>query len=313
MKFKNRFKNKFKTIFLDPNTSYYNVDEKVNIILSPSLYWVKKLSLPVKYVRDAKKLLPSIFEDSLPDGNYSYFAYKSGDEFYGFAYEDKLILETLADKGISTQNIASIHFAQSELDKIDSALKVNDEQSVYVKDGIVLLVPCCWIEESGNLNLWDVKLSKHKISLAQYGHIVNNSSLYKIGGVLLALIIIVFVEYFITAQKTSNVVDMKDELFAKHSLKSTMMQNRALLKKYDKLHKRQTKIRESVSHILALRLSKNEKLTLLSLKNKTIVAEYSDMNKGMEAYIKKTLKSKNLKFKTKFDSKKKTLHVEINI
>ena len=308
-----KFKNKFKTIFLDPNASSYNLEEKVNIILSPSLYWVKKLSLPVKYARDAKKLLPSIFEDSLPEGNYSYFAYKNGDDFYGFAYEDKVILDTLSKKGISTANIANIHFAQSELDGIDGALKVNDEQSVYVKDNIVLLVPCCWIKESGSLNISDITLSKHTIPLQQYSHIVNNSSLYKIGGVLLVLVIMIFSEYFITAQKTSKIVDMKDNIFLKYSLKSTMMQNRAMLKKYDNMHKKQTKLRESISYILALRLTPSEKLTLLSLKNKTIIAEFSGISKGKEVHIIKILKSKKIKFKTKLDSKQKTLHVEINI
>ena len=98
-----KFNTKLKTIFLDPNSdksviNNYDNDsilvtddaskkrEKVNVILSPSLYWVKKLSLPVKYVREVKKLLPSIFEDTLPKGNYNYTAYKSGEDFFGFEH-----------------------------------------------------------------------------------------------------------------------------------------------------------------------------------------------------------------------------------
>ncbi|MDQ7066925.1 MAG: hypothetical protein Q9M40_02365 [Sulfurimonas sp.] len=76
--------------------------EKVSIILSPSLYWVQKLSLRVKYVREVKKLLPSIFEDMLPAGQYSYSAYKRGDDFFIFAYEDKAILKLLQDKSNCT-------------------------------------------------------------------------------------------------------------------------------------------------------------------------------------------------------------------
>ncbi|MEA2091565.1 MAG: hypothetical protein U9O83_04260 [Campylobacterota bacterium] len=119
------FNPKLTTLFLDPNSeSSYSAIKgaKVNIILSPSLYWVKKLSLPVKYLRDAKKLLPSLFEDTLPKGNYSYTAYKSGDEFLIFAYEDKYILETLSKEGISLSNVANVYFAQSEMQNIEGAL-----------------------------------------------------------------------------------------------------------------------------------------------------------------------------------------------
>jgi hypothetical protein len=87
-----KFRRDTTTLFLDPASKeqlIYDTSKKVNIILSPSLYWVKKMSLPVTNVREVKKLLPSIFEDSLPVGHYSYTAYKHGEDFMLFAYEDK--------------------------------------------------------------------------------------------------------------------------------------------------------------------------------------------------------------------------------
>lgn len=199
-----KFNSNTKTIFLDPaSPQIQNLleGEKVNVILSPSLYWVKKLSLPVKYEREAKKLLPSLFEETLPEGNYSYSVYKEGEEFFIFAYEDKAILEALSNSGISPSSIASVHFAQSEIADINGAVKINETQSIYVKDDIVVLVPCCWIEESGDLDLSALKLSKHSIALQHYAHIVENSSLYKVGAVLVVLCMLVLGEYFITTQK----------------------------------------------------------------------------------------------------------------
>ena len=84
-----KFNTQLKTLFLDPHSEIEHTDEKVNIILSPALYWVKRQTLPVKYIRDAMKLLPSIFEESVPEGHYSYSAYKDGDTFVLFAYDDK--------------------------------------------------------------------------------------------------------------------------------------------------------------------------------------------------------------------------------
>ena len=90
-----QFNQKYKTIFLDPSSDISSVEEKVNVILSPSLYWVKKLSLPLKKASEAHKLLPSIFEETLPLGNYNYSVYKKGDDFFAFAYDDKAIFRHL--------------------------------------------------------------------------------------------------------------------------------------------------------------------------------------------------------------------------
>ena len=307
-----KFNVKLTTLFLDPNSAHhYSMadGERVNIILSPSLYWVKKISLPVKYARDAKKLLASLFEDTLPEGNYSYSVYKKEEEFFIFAYEDKVILDAMSKAGVSLSNVASVHFAQSEMQGIEGAVKINEAQSIYVKDDIVVLVPCCWIEESGDLDMSEITLSKHKVVLQQYAHIVENSSLYKIGAVLVVLSLLVFGEYLITLQKTSEVTQLKDELFAKHKLKPTMLQNKSMLKKYKTIHEKQTKLREYTSYLLSLRLQGNEKLAKLSLKDKTLDAEFSGASEVTLSRIQNIMKSKKVKFTTEL--RNKTLHLEM--
>ena len=310
-----KFNNKYETIFLDKDSENFasslSAAQKVNVILSPSLYWVKKLHLPVKYLRDVKKLLPSIFEDTLPEGNYNYSAYKSGDEFVVFAYEDKAILELMTQKGLQVSNVANVYLAQSVLEGMEGAFKVSETQSVYVKDGIVVLVPCCWIKESGELDISGLSLPEHKIQLQQYGHIVNNKSLYTIGAVLIAFIVLLGVEYLITSQKTQTVLDAKDELFAKNGLKATTMQNKALLKKYTKIHTLQSKLRESIAAILSLRLQSEQKITFINLKNKKLVVNFAGLKQGDDKKILSDLKAKGLHLKEKF--KDGVLHVEITL
>jgi len=309
-----RFNKKQTTLFLDPNSSdIYNISdgEKVNVILSPSLYWVKRLTLPIKYARDAKKLLPSLFEETLPEGKYSYSVYKEEDEFLIFAYEDKLILDALSKAGISASSVASVHFAQSEMQSVEGALKINETQSIYVKDGIVILLPCCWIQESGDLDLSKIVLSKHKVVLQQYAHIVQNTSLYKIAAVLIVLSLLVFGEYLITMQKTNEIEQLKDELFAKYKLKPTMLQNKSVLNKYKNIHDKQTNLREYISYILALKLKESEKLTSLSLNNEILEAEFSDVSEQTFSNIQKTLKSKKANFKAQMKSK--ILYVEMQL
>ena len=306
-----KFNKKLQTIFLDPHSEYPEFSSKVNIILSPALYWVKKVSLPVKHIRDAKKLLPSIFEDILPEGSYSYSVYKSANEFFIFAYSDKLILDTLSQKGISSSNIAKIYFAQSEIKDIEGALKINETQSIYIKDELLILVPCCWIKEKDNLDISGIKHSKHTVTLTQFGHIVDSKSIYKIGAILVFLILLIGSEYFITTQKSASVNTLKDKLFDKYKLKSTMFQNRALLKKYKTLHQSQSKLREYISYILALRLKGSEKILYLNLKNRKISVGFSGLKKGDEKHIVSFLKSKGMIFESKFS--KDTFKVEAKI
>lgn len=304
-----RFKQKYQTIFLDSNTPQMELEGKVNIILSPSLYWVKKLTLPVKYLREVKKLLPSIFEDILPDEHYSYYAYKKDQEYVVFAYEDKKILELLAAKNISLANVANIYFAQSELDTLEGAYKINEIQSLFVKDSIVVVVPCCWIEESGELNIDEVELSKNSIVLKQFGHIVDTTSMYKAAGVLIFIGLLLSVQWFITAQKTAEILDQKENIFSKYGLKSTTMQNEALAKKLKRIDKTQSALRGDIASVLKLSLQNDEKISLISYKQKRMNVFISGVKNS--STIVQRLKRDGLNVKSKL--KDSELQLEISL
>jgi hypothetical protein len=298
-----KFKRNSEVLFLDPlqdEKIEYDKSKKLSIILSPSLYWVKKLSLPVKYIRDVKKLLPSIFEDTLPEGHYSYSAYKSGDEFFVFAYEDRKILDLLNKKGINAADVQSLHFAQSELGRLEYGAIINKTQALVVKDELLVIVPSSWLSEKKGLDLSKTKPSKHTIKLQQYGHIVDNSSLYKIGAMLMALILILGVEILIAEQKKDAILQAKDELFSKYKLQATTLQNRSTLNKYKKIHNIQTKLREYISYFLKIRLKSNQKLTLLEFKDKTLHASISGVKKSDEKTILSKFISEKVKYKISY-------------
>jgi len=258
-----KFKKSYKTIFLDPFMEKVHLHEKVNVILSPSLYWVKKISLPVRYVREVKKLLPSLFEDILPEGHYSYYVYKQGDEYIGFAYDDRMILDMMAEKGISPANVANIYFAQSELYSLEGAYKINDKQILTIKEGIVIVVPSNWVKETKRMQLDNLKLSKHAIVLQQFHHILEKSGFYKIGFVLVLLIVIIFGEWLIIRNKATYIADQRSKIFTQYHLKSTMMQNRAIDEELHKIYDKQMKLRKYIGAFLKLHLAKGEKISYI--------------------------------------------------
>ncbi len=304
-----KFKNNYKTILLDPFMEPVQIEEKINVILSPSLYWVKKISLPVKYIREVKKLLPSIFEDILPEGHYSYYVYKENDEYVVFAYEDKMILELMAQKGISPSNVANIYFAQSELSFMEGAYKVNEKQTLVVKNGIVILVPDSWIKEVDTLKLDDLKLSKHAVVLQQFNHILKKSSFYKIGFVLLFITGIIFGEWLITIDKAATLADQRSAVFAKYNLKPTMMQNQAIHAELSKIYKKQMKLREYIGYFLKMHLAKNERISYIGFDSKVltvIIKGVTESKKIIEA-----LKRKGIHAKTQLKNSVLTLEITL--
>jgi len=309
-----KFNSSNRRIFLDPSCDTaisVKKGEKVDLILSPSLYWVKKITLPVKNVRDVKKLLPSIFEESLPQGNYSYNAYKSDEEFIVFAYEDKKVLEKIAQCGVSSSQIARVYFAQSEFENIDKALKLSEKSALYVQDKLVLLAPLQWFSSVDALSLDEIKLSKHKINLQQYGHIVDPKSLYKIGGVLAAFVVLLIIELFIANTKLDKISLSKEEVFSKYKLQSTTLQNSASLKKYTKIYSTQMKLREYITLFLKLKLKKDQKITIVSYKNRILSVTVSGVKQATQKRIITMLQQKKADYKTAFHEE--NLKVEIKL
>ncbi|SFV50665.1 hypothetical protein MNB_SM-4-432 [hydrothermal vent metagenome] len=299
-----KFKRSVNPVFLDPLNSENILCEKgkkLDIILSPKLYWIKKMAVPVSSVREVTKLLPSIFEDSLPQGHYSYYAYKNEDDFILFAYEDKKILDLLLSKGISSTDIASIRFAQTEFISLDNAVSINDKQSMYLKGSLLVLAPSAWLSDSQGLELGEIKLSKHCIKLQQFGHIVDNTSFYKLGGILVVFALILIVEIFVTSAKNDVIEQNREELFIKYKLQATMIQNKSTHKRYSKVYKTQTKLRETIAVFLTMHLEENQKITLLEYKNKKLFVHIKGVKKGSESTLLAKLNAKKLIYKTSFN------------
>ena len=290
-----KFKQEKITLFLDPHRSYTQedlTDKKINIILSPSLYWVKKLDLPVNSLREIKKLLPSVFEDMLPEGHYSYHAYKVDDGFIAFAYEDKKILELLQNKGIEIHKVAGFYFAQGELCHDQQPLQVNDTQVLTRKDSIVILTPLSWHKEVEALSLHNHTPHSKPITMQQYGHIIDTKSLFIVMGLLVVFIGVLGAEIWVTNAKVSKLEDAKSQLFHRYNLKATTMQNKAILSKYTAIHTKQLTLREILASLLKLRLPQHATLSEVAFNDKVLRVSFENLDKKQEKRVFAQLKQK---------------------
>lgn len=288
-----------KVLFIDPQMDQIasQGDAGFDIILSPALYWVQKLQLPIKYTHQVKKLIPSLFEDILPEGNYSYTVFKIDDDFFIFAYQDKKIIDLLAQKGIDVAQVAGVYFAQTELmSQLPSA--IDENQVLIEQDGIISIAPKKWVEDTHLLELEDLKLSNNKIHLQHYAHIIEKSSITKLVVVMSLFIVILSVEWFVTDQKIMQIEEEKSQLFSKYNLLPTMLQNRSIHKRYKKIFEKQTKLREYIAAILRIKLQKKQKITLVALEQGVLHVTISGATKNLQNTLAKQLKAAKKKLNT---------------
>ncbi|MDQ7066924.1 MAG: hypothetical protein Q9M40_02360 [Sulfurimonas sp.] len=152
-----------------------------------------------------------------------------------------------------------------------------------------MLVPIEWFSEYDALNLEAKELSKESVKLQQYGHIVKNSSLYTIAGLLMALIILLVGESIIRSEKIENITAEKEALFQRYKLKSTILQNRSLQNKYKGIYTKQSKLREYISYFLSMHLTKNQHITLIEYRKSLLIVNISGVRAGGSESIEKTL------------------------
>ena len=265
------FKSKANAFFVDKDTPSYLLEGKVNIILSPALYWVKKVTLPIKYVRDVKSLIPSLFEDHLPEGKYSYFVYKEGEDFLIFAYNDKDILDLIAQKGVASVNINNIYLAQSELAQLKDPQKTDDTSIISVQDGVVVKLPSALAPDATPLDLSEHKYSKHVVHLTRFNQIADKKSQIVFASILGFLIVMFTTEWMITASKTSAIIQQQTEVYSNHKLPATSFQNEAIHSKLNSTFERQSRIRDILNLALSIKLKPEERMEQISLEKRKIV------------------------------------------
>jgi len=307
-----KFRQQAQTLFLDKESPVVTqTDTKYHIVLSPTLYWVKREKLPLKYLHEVKKIAPTLFEEMLPKGDYSYALYKDGEEFILFAYEDKKILELLAQKGISANSIVGISFAQTAFDALDEAVRINDREVLTKKDGIVVVLPSAWFDTALPLEKIVLKPSDPIVKLEQFSHIIDKKTLYKIGLLLFIFVSVLMVEYFYYSKNLNMLVEEKAKIFQNTKLKPTLMQNRAILSHYQSAILRQEKLREYMGYLLKAKLKKDEKIVAIKYGDKKLQIVFEHVNKNALKRILSSFYKKKIKLDIKQKAKELIVEVEV--
>ncbi len=274
-----KFKTERRVIFLDPDVDIEPKEDKTAVILSPALYWVRGFDLPLKSEKEAKKLLPSLFEDFLPEGEFHYYGYFEKERYIGFAYEEKKVRTLLVQKGVELGTIEALYFAQSEFTEEMLPVRLNDAWMLTSIDDIVVKLPLREETETKPLDLSSIKLSSKAIKIERYAAPIEKKTLYTLCAVFLLFALLYALQWFRIEREAVHLKQRSNELFSRYSLLPTMMQNRSVLKKYEKIDTKQKKVRRIVAALLKVPQFAGGHLRSVRVEKKSVQAVFEDLQR----------------------------------
>lgn len=258
-----------------------SLDDRVNIVLTPQVYIVKKENLPIKKEYQAKKIVLSVFDDYIKDAKgYSFFVYKDNQDWIFIAYKQDDIINLLKENDIPLSKVENIFFIQQMAPEIKTPIRLTNSNALVVIDGIVTLVPQHILpEDTVYDDILKAVLPKKSVSLSSNLSLLDDkTSIYlSIIFVIFGVLFIVEANRYLSTSK-DNQQQIKKVLENYPSLQSSYTRKNILLK-LQKIDKEQRLKREFIKKISKL-LNKNIKIDKLELNqnNYNVMLDIKDIS-----------------------------------
>jgi hypothetical protein len=256
-------KKSYKPIYLTDGVVIDSKKEKLDIILSPKYYLIKREDITIPKEKDALKIAPSIFEsffDSLED--IKFLAIKEEKSYLFIALNIKHILETLQnDYGITEKRIGNIYTIQTEISEIENSLKVDEKKSLILLDGIV-----SEFKNSGNSQTVSEYLkmktrSNYSIKFKGVRDVENGSvSFLYLSLIPIFLSISLGFDFWKVSQAKKELEAKIENANSLYKLPKTSFQRDSIKKRFEKIEEEQSKIRDNISWLKDERFHKFGKL-----------------------------------------------------
>jgi len=283
--------------------------ERINIMVTPQFYTLKKEVLPVKYAYQAKRIAPSLFEGLLEeDASYEYMVFKEEDIWTFIAYDIEKITDFLISKGIDKTMVSKLFFAEQSKEMITSPLPLGEKEALVLLDGSVVVIPQSALskEEEPFLSFGKQFTPKKGISLqGEIGSVLNKKQAY-----VFAALFLLFAGLFIA--EGSRYSDGKlgeselQTLYASYPSLQSSYTREGVVKKYRDLDDKERKKRDSIKNLSSV-IFKGVTLTSLHIDDKNFKAMYVCVS----AQVSKKLQELAKKFHYSIKPVKKSFNVEI--
>jgi len=257
-----------------------SLDQSVNVMLSPQFYTMKKEALPIKYLYQAKKIAPSLFDGLLSEnGRYEFFVFKEKDTWIFIAYDPEEIREFLFSKGILGEHLSKVFFVQQAAEAFEKPVILSDKEVLMTIDGIVTLVPKGVFASDLQTTAFDASFTPASGVALQGPH---SSLIGRKEAIVLASIFTIFAAAFFTEgwQYSQGLKVQKQEmqeLLEAYPALQSKMQRESIALKYRMIDSKERKKRETIKTLAAM-IFKGVTLTSYHMNEKHFKVVFSCAN-----------------------------------
>jgi hypothetical protein len=254
-----------------------SVDERINIMLTPQFYTVKREELPVQYLYQAKKIAPSLFEGLLEaDGEYEYFVFKEEGHWVFIAYDPKEISAFLSAKGLSSENISKVYFAQQVPNAFEKPIVLSDKEALLTIDNNVTVIPVSILSDDTKRGVFDKMLTpKSGITLQQdSASFISRREAFVLAAIFMVFAGIFFTEGWYYSRNINMQQKEMEELLEAYPALQSKMQRDSIAMKYKKIDTQERKKRETIKKLASM-IFKGVDLASFHMNEKQFKATFS--------------------------------------
>jgi hypothetical protein len=283
--------NKNKKLFLTRNSTF-SYEEKVDVVLSPELYWVRIFDIPIPNKKEALSVVPTFFEDFLDIEDYKFYAVKQEDNKYlCFAYDESKVIDAIENANLSLNQVSSIYFAQNELVNL-KLTKLENEYFGY-QDDILIKFPKSFINEDDfkEFDICETNLSKYHISINYTSKYIDNKSLYLISAIILLISILNFSKVYTLNNTIDGIVSKQIQIKKDFKIPSTMIQTKSIMRTLNIKGTKQIKLRDALDYLFNFSSSTKGKIQRVDYRNDNLIIYFKEISMvGIKSYLGKKYK-----------------------
>jgi len=297
------------TIFLQKNTTKLDINQNINLILSPEFYWVRLFDIPIKSKKEVLKVLPNLFEDFFDTDGYSYFAIKQDNQKYlCFAYKKSEILNYCKSINLDIKYIDKIYFAQNEFYNIVNAINIDGTVYTY-QDNIFVKIPKNMesLFKIENIDLSSLSLSEYNILLNRDSKYIDNNISMILSMIFILFSFVIFTKIFLINNNINYFEKQKEIIQSRYNLLPSTIQTKSVLQQYNTIGSRYRRLRDAIFYIVNFKQQMDGKLDYIKFKNNILECRFSKIDKQqIIKYIKQ-------KYKISTNDYKQTIIIKVKL
>jgi hypothetical protein len=252
----------------------------------------------VQYAYQAKRIAPSLFEGLLENiQDFKYFVFKEEDAWVFIAYDLEMIKTFLESKGLSSEKVSKIYFAEQALSTFASPLLLGEREALVNLGGTMTVIPQIALSlDEKPMQLSSIVTPKKGVSFEGRGksYISTNES-YTFAAILTLFAMLYFVEGSrYGGEGAAQEQEMQTLLENYPSLQSSYSRE-SIANKYKAIDKKERKKRDVIKSLSQM-IFKGSTLTTLSLNDKKFQAEFACKDKSVSKKLQELAKKE--KFNT---------------